>query len=86
MSIFLIDTSATLVGIRDRFILDKMPPRRHPANEVLVEEVYECDHMMWLEQQVEVLTQQFQAFLANQNQQNHNPHGSCDDSPRSDDF
>ena len=42
--------------------------------------------MTQLEQQVEALTQQFQAFLANQNQQNHNPYDLGDDAPRSDDF
>ena len=49
MWIFLIDVFATSIGIRVRFFLDEMPPRIHPTNEVQVEEVYECDHMMQLE-------------------------------------
>ena len=42
--------------------------------------------MTRLEDQIEALTQQFQEFLANQNQQNHNPYDSGDDSAGSDDF
>ena len=39
------------------FVLEKMLPRKYPANEVLVEKVYDRDHMTQLEQQMEVLTQ-----------------------------
>ena len=65
-----------------------MPPRRRPANEGLGKEVYNCGHMMRLKQQVEALTQQFQAFLATQNQQNqnHNPYDSDEDALGGDDF
>ena len=42
--------------------------------------------MTLLEQQVEALTQQFQDFLSNQNQQNHKPYDSGDDYTRSDNF
>ena len=47
-----------------------MLPRRRPANEVPVEEAYERDRMTRLEQQMEALTQQLQALMAVQNQQN----------------
>ena len=65
-----------------------MLPRRRLANEVPVEEVYESDRMTWLEQQVGALTQQFQEFLATQNQhkQNHNLYDSDEDALVSDDF
>ena len=49
-----------------------MLPRRHPTNEVPVEEVYERDCMAQLEQQIEALTKQLQPFMAIQSQQNHN--------------
>ncbi|KAJ8628161.1 hypothetical protein MRB53_021468 [Persea americana] len=62
-----------------------MPPRRRPANEITVEEAYALDRMMRLEQQVEMLMQQFQAFIANQNHQNHNAHDAGDDFEESDD-
>ena len=62
-----VDTFATLVGTRATFILDKMPPRRCLTNEVHVEETYERDHMARLEQQMEALMQQFQAFFAIEN-------------------
>ena len=65
--LFFIDAFATSVGTKARFVLDEKQPRRCPANEVQVEEVYEHDRMTRLEQQVQALMQQFQAFLANQN-------------------
>ena len=88
MWIFLIDSSATSVGTRAAFVLDKMPPRSRPANEVKVEEVYERDRITRLEQQVEALTKQFQAFLAAQNQHNqsHNPYDSGYDALEGDNF
>ena len=67
-----LDAFATSVGTKATFVLDRMPLRRRPANEVLVEEAYDHDRMTWLEQQMEALTQQLQAFMAVQNQQNHN--------------
>ena len=54
-----IDTSATSVGIRDVFVLNKMPPKKRLTNKIPIEEVYERDCITRLEQQVEVLTQQF---------------------------
>ena len=47
-----------------------MPPRRCLVNEVPLEEAYERDHMKRLEHQMEALTQQLQALMAVQNQQN----------------
>lgn len=67
MQYFLVDTSATPVSMRDVFIPNNMPPRRC-VNEVPVEEDYECDRMMQLDQQVETLMQQLTVLLANQNQ------------------
>ena len=57
--------SATLaVGVKDTFVLAKIPPRRRLANEVPVEEMYDRDRMTRLKQQVEALTQQLGTFLA----------------------
>ena len=81
-----LDASTTSFGTKGTFVLDKMLPSRHPVNEVPVKEVYERDRMTQLEQRVAILTQQFQVFLANHNQQNHYPYDSGNDSPGSDDF
>ena len=88
MWIFLLNASATSVGTRAVFVLDKMPPWRRPTNEVKVKEVYECDRITRLEQQVDALTKQFQAFLAAQNQhnQNYNPYDSGYDALGGDNF
>ncbi|KAH7511654.1 hypothetical protein JRO89_XSUnG0184100 [Xanthoceras sorbifolium] len=66
--VFLNRTSATSVGIRDRFIRDDiiMQPRRRP-NQVLVEEAIERDHVTQLERQVKQLTKQLATMMANQN-------------------
>ena len=57
MWVFLIDASATSVGTKVVFVIDKMLLKRRPAHEGPAEEVYERDRTMQLEQQVEVLTQ-----------------------------
>ena len=59
-----------------------MLPKRCPTNEVPIEEVHDRDRMMWLEQQIEALTQKFLVFVAIQIQQNqnYNPYGSNEDS------
>ena len=75
------DINATSVGTRAAFVLAKMPPRRRPANEVPVEEVYDRDRMTRLEQQVEALTQQLGAFMAIHNQQNQRPYDLGDEDP-----
>ena len=51
-----IDYSATSIGTKAVFILDKMSPRRCPTNKGPIEEVYDRDHMARLEQQMEALT------------------------------
>ena len=76
---YFLDTSTASIGIRARFILDKMPPRRRPANEVPVEEVYDHDCMTRLKQRIEAFNQQYQTFFATQNQHNHNPYNLGDD-------
>ena len=50
-----LNASATSFGTRAVFVLDKMPPRRRPTNEVPMEEAYERDRMKRLEQQMEAL-------------------------------
>ena len=63
-----------------------MSPRRRPANEVPVEKAYERDRMMWLEQQMEALTQQLQAFMAVHNQYNQPQYDSHDEGLRDDNY
>ena len=77
--IIFLNASTTSVGTRVTFVLDKMPPRRRSANEVPVEEAYKCDRMTRLKQHMEALTQQFQVFLAVQNQQNQPQYDSSDE-------
>ena len=63
-----------------------MPPRRRSTNKVPVEDIYDRDHMTRLEHRMEAFKHQFQAFLAKQNQQNHNPYDLGDDAFGGDDL
>ena len=49
VQICFLNTSTTSVCIRDTFVPNKMSPRRHLANQVLVQEVYDNDRMTQLE-------------------------------------